>query len=109
MMIAIPCPHLHAAVELTDERRQHILDKHPEIMPDHFDQIAETIADPDEIQQDERFANTYHFSRRYEAIEDGKYLIVVVVTDLVPATRHWIVTAYLSRRVRKGVAVWKRN
>lgn len=109
MTTAILCPYLGASVELTDERHQHILDRHPDLLPDHFDQLAETITEPDEIRQDTRFPSTYLFARWHDDIRGGKNLVVVVVSDPAPAARHWVVTAYLSHQVRQGETLWKRN
>jgi hypothetical protein len=96
-------------VELTDERRQHILDKHPELLPVHLDRLVDTVADPDEVRRDTRFPNTRLFSKWFEASERGKHVIVAVVSNEKPIERHWIVTAYVSRRVRQGVSEWKRS
>ena len=108
-MLTIPCTYLGSDVELADERQQHILEKHPDLLPEQFDRIVETVADPDEVRCDERFPGTHLFSRWYEDVSRGKYIVVVIVSDGRPAQRHWIVTAYLTQRVRQGVTEWKRN
>jgi hypothetical protein len=36
-------------------------------------------------------------------------MVVVVVTQAAPAARHWIVTAYLARRLAEGEVEWKRS
>ncbi|MFM7279035.1 MAG: hypothetical protein ACKO1I_15605, partial [Microcystis aeruginosa] len=41
------------------------------------------------------------FSRWFDSIRQGKYVVVVVVSDLNPA-RHWIITAYLARKLTGG-------
>jgi hypothetical protein len=108
-MHIVDCPHLGARVELTDERQQHILSKHPELLPTHFGLITETVADPDEVRRDQRFPATRIFSRWYPNVERGKHIVVVIVTDAEPNERHWIVSAYMTRRVRQGVTEWKRT
>jgi uncharacterized protein YuzE len=39
------CPYLKAEVELGHEREQHIIERHPDLVPDHLTLIAETLAD----------------------------------------------------------------
>jgi hypothetical protein len=36
-------------VELTDERQRHILLKHPDLLPEYIDHVAETLAKPDKV------------------------------------------------------------
>jgi len=41
-------------------------------------------------------------------VQGGKHVMVVVVS--APADgRHWIITAYIARRLAEGVVEWKRN
>jgi hypothetical protein len=108
-VVLLPCPYLGGTVELTDERRQHILSKHPEVLPEHLDFLARTIADPDQVRSDSRFPSTRLFSRWFDALKGGKFLIVAVVSDQAPAVRHWIVTAYVTRGALRGVIEWTRN
>jgi hypothetical protein len=96
-------------VELTDERRQHILSKHPDVLPEHFDFLARTLADPDLVRRDGRFPSTRLFSRWFDELIGGKFLIAAVVTDRLPAARCWIVTADIARRPLRGVIEWTRN
>ncbi len=39
----------------------------------------------------------------------GKYIVVVVVSEPDAMNRHWIITAYLTRRLVEGEVEWKRN
>lgn len=105
----LPCPHLGGMVELTDERRQHILEKHPDLLPEYAEQLATTLADPDEVRSDQRFPMTRLFSQWFEAVKGGKHIVVAVVSDVLPHQRHWIVTAYLARRLTQGETEWQRN
>jgi hypothetical protein len=104
----LPCPYLGGTVELTDERRQHILLRHPDLLPEHFDRLAATLADPDEVRKDRRFPGTRIFSRWFEDLKGGKFIVGVVVSDLPPQERHWIVTAYIARELVRGDIEWKR-
>ncbi len=99
------CAYLNDEVELTAEREQHILERHPDLWPEPTIKIAQTLADPDQIV---RLSNSNErvFSRWFESIGAGKYVVVVVVSD----TRHWIVTAYITRRLSKrGEIEWVRT
>jgi hypothetical protein len=35
--------------------------------------------------------------------------VVVVVSDSTPSDRHWIVTAYLARKLAEGEVEWQRS
>lgn len=84
---------LGSNVELTAERERHIADRHPDLLPDYRRCIADTLADPDQIRRSARFGTARLFSRWFEAVRAGKYVIVIVVSDAAPAARHWIITA----------------
>lgn len=104
------CPYLGNDVELTDERECHITLRHPDLLPEHRRCISDTLALPDEIRSSPRFGNARLFSRWFEELRGGKYVVVVVVSDSIPLVRHWIITAYITRRLsRKGKIEWKRN
>ena len=107
-MTSFQCPYLHGEVELSGDRQQHIADSHPDLLPAHLDKIGLTLADPDEIRRSRRFANARIFVKWYDDLRAGKYVVVVAVTETFPATRHWIVTAYMARRLSEGDVEWKR-
>ncbi len=108
-MERLSCPYLGSAVELTDERQEHILARHPDFLPEYFEQLRETLANPDEIRRDNRFPATRLFSRWFESVKRGKFVVVAVVSDEPSPARHWVVTAYIARRVVQGVTEWNRN
>lgn len=108
-MELLPCPYLGETVELTDERQQHILSKHPDFLPEYFNQLAQTVADPDEVRRDSRFPATCLFARWFTDVKGGKFVVVAVVSDPPPQNRHWIVTAYIARKLAQGAIEWKRN
>ena len=103
------CPYLSAEVELTDERAQHIRANHPDLLPEHRSCVANTLADPDQVRRSRHFANARLLSRWFEPLRGGKYVVVVVVSDLSPKGRHWIITAYISRRLAEGDIEWARS
>ena len=109
-MRRFPCPFLAGEVELTDERLAHIRGGHPELISEAVDRIARALADPDEIRTDPRFAGTHLFSRWFDDLLSGKIMVVAVVADETGPheRRHWVVTAYVTRRLSQGVVEWSR-
>ncbi|QTA81032.1 Uncharacterized protein dnl_33550 [Desulfonema limicola] len=95
---------------MTEEREHHITDTHPGLLPEHIGCIADTLADPDQIRTSFRFANAKMFTRWFEGLREGKYLVVVVVSDGFPFERHWIITAYIARRLASsGDIEWTKS
>ena len=107
-MTMFPCPYLGQDVELSDERERHIAETHPEVLPEHKDEIGGTLLDPDQVRRSNRFANARLFSKWYDSLK-GKYLIVVVVSEDSPKIRNWIVTAYVTTKLSEGDVQWKRS
>jgi hypothetical protein len=103
------CPYLNAQVELTNEREQHITERHPDLLPEHRQRIADTLAHPDQVRRSSRFANARLFSRWFESVRGGKHAVVVIVSEPAPGTRHWIITAYIARRLAQGEVEWSRD
>jgi hypothetical protein len=108
-MSRYPCPYLEAEVELTAERDRHIAERHPDLLPEYRGRIAETLARPDQVRRSTRFAGARLFSRWYADVRLGKHVVVVVVSEPDSAERHWIITAYMARRLAEGVLEWKRD
>jgi hypothetical protein len=108
-MTQFACPYLHGVVELTDERERHIAERHPDLLPEHRERIADTLTNPDQIRRSMRFRNARLFSRWFEDIREGKHVVVVIMSEADPSNRHWIITAYLARRLGEGEIEWKRN
>lgn len=103
------CLYLDSEVELTQERERHILQRHPDLPTTYLDLIADTLSDPDEVRCDVRFENTLLFSRWFPILRKGSFAVVAVVTDTFPQERHWIVTAYISKKITQGETIWTRN
>lgn len=108
-MTRFPCPHLEGEVELSDERERHITERHPDLLPEHRDRVAQTLAKPDQVRRSARFGSAKLFSRWYTDAHQGKYVVVVVVSELDPTERHWIITAYITKRLAEGEVEWKRS
>ena len=108
-MPRFPCPYLHGEVELTDEREQHIADSHPDLLPEHRDLLAQALSDPDNVRRSRRFGNARLFSRRFDTVHGGKHVVVVVVSDAGANGRHWLITAYIARKLAEGDVEWTRS
>jgi hypothetical protein len=108
-MSRFPCPYLKGEVELTEERERHIAERHPDLLPEHRERVAETLADPDQVRRSVRFGSAKLFSRWYTDVQRGKHVVVVVVSELTATERHWIITAYLTRKLAEGEVEWRRN
>ncbi len=106
-MSQFPCPYLKSDVDLTEERERHITERHPDLLPEHRKRIAEALADPDQVRRSVRFGSAKLFSRWYTELRQGKY--VVVVSELEPSERHWIITAYIARTLVQGETEWERD
>jgi hypothetical protein len=103
------CPYLNSVVELTDEREAHITERHPDLLPEHRERLADVLAVPDQIRRSMRFGNARLFSRWFDNMRGGRYVVVVVVSDTKPSSRHWVITAYIARRLAEGEVEWQRN
>lgn len=104
-----PCPYLKGEVELTAERERHIAERHPDLLPEHRKRIAETLAEPDQVRRGVRFGRAKLFSRWFPKLRHGKHVVVIVVSESAPMGRHWIITAYIARKLTEGEVEWKRS
>lgn len=108
-MRVFPCPYLRGLVELTDEREAHIVQTHPDLLPDHIERIGEVLADPDRVRRSTRMNSARLFSRWFDNVRQGKHVVVVVVSEGTAVKRHWIITAYLARRLASGEVEWSKD
>jgi hypothetical protein len=102
------CPYLGIEVELTDEREQHIIETHPGTLPDYLEQLAETLNDPDQIRRSDRDPAAFLFSKWFDTIRTGRYLVVVVVSQTEPA-RSWVITVYTARKLVGDQPIWTKT
>jgi hypothetical protein len=108
-MAQFPCPFLQGDVELTEERESHIATNHPDLLPAHRQRIIDTLVAPDQVRRSARFGNAKLFSRWFADLRGGKHVVVVVVSDAGVTGRHWIITAYIARKLTEGEIEWKRS
>lgn len=102
----LSCPYLRGNVLLSAERERHIAERHPDLLPEHRDRIAATLATPNRVRRSRRFAAARLFSRWHSDLKDGKHVVVVIVGN---NSRYWIVTAYMARTLAPGEVEWARN
>jgi hypothetical protein len=103
-----PCPWLGAPVEITDERRFHILVRHRHLLIRDADPIRLALQDPDWIRQDDRAPNVHLFVRRYPFLEMQGYVVAVVASPTISRSP-WLITAFPARRPSRGGIVWHRD
>jgi hypothetical protein len=108
-MTDFKCPYLSNVVHVTDERKAHIAQNHPDLLPEYEDRIGSVLNDPDQVRISERFKNARLFSKWFDNIRGGKYIVVVVISEDRPVNRNWIVTAYITRRLSGGRLEWKKK
>ena len=107
-MQTFSCPYLNGEVELTAEREEHIAQTHPDLLPEHLPQVGLTLADPDQVRRSIRMSAARMFYRWFDDVRQGKYIVVVVVSEAAPAERNWIITAYVTRRLIDGEIEWQK-
>jgi hypothetical protein len=103
-----PCPYLNTTVELSAEREQHIATNHPGTLPDYWEQLQETLANPYQIRGSERDESALLFSKWFASIRTGRHLVAVTVSE-GDNSRHWIVTAYTARKLAGGQISWQKS
>ena len=90
------------AIRLTDERLEHILE-HPE-MAEMEPAIEETLQDPERVVQSISDPDVHLYYRFYfRTVVGGKFLCVVVKMGEAGA---FVLTAYLTDRIKKGERLW---
>ena len=80
----------------------------PDLVPEHRERIGATLADPDQVRRSPRFGAAKLFSRWFSDEKGGKHVIVVVVSPGDDG-RHWIITAYIARKLAEGEVEWARS
>lgn len=84
-------------VELTPERKRHILERHPDISP-YLDKISKVLLESDQIRVDKRDANVLLFYKYFSKIGKGKYLVIVIKIN----KRNFILTFYSTYKIKTG-------
>lgn len=100
------CSYLNSLVELTNERINHIITRHPELTNNYEKYISETLINPDQVRNDLRFQDTLLISRYYPQFNKGRSVVIAIVTEI---NRNFIVTAYTARKITQGEIIWTKN
>lgn len=106
-MARLACPYLGGKVDLTRERERHIAARHPDLLPAYRGCIIQVLEHPDQVRRLTGKPNARLLSRWFADVRGGKHMVVVVVTDPPPSGRHWVVTAYIARRLVQGDVEWQ--
>ena len=88
---------LGKTVELTSERKKHILIRHPDLKP-YFKLIKDALLKPDELKISKSDLQVLLFYKFFGTILNGKYIAVGVKLN----KRSFILTAYLTNRILTG-------
>lgn len=92
-------------IRLTEERLAHILE-HPE-MREMEPRIAETLAQPEKVVESLSDEQARLYYRFYLSTRIGNKHLCVVVKDVDADA--FVVTAYLTDKVKKGRVLWPRK
>lgn len=84
-------------VELTEERKSHIILKHPELKI-HIKKISQVLSSPDTVRKSKIDTAALLFYKYFDTIKGGKYINVTVKKD----ERNFILTAYITDKIRAG-------
>lgn len=112
-MAWFPCPYLGTEVELTDERREHIVWRHRNVPRSLARYVSQTLADPDAVRVRSTATDELLFVREFEELSIEPFMVVVVVAGEPrfneDKARHWIVTAYVETEIPEmGEVQWER-
>lgn len=102
------CSYLGTEVELTPERESHITATHPGMLPEYWEQFADTLNDPDQVRKSDRDDSALMFSKWFETIRTGRYLVIVTICQN-ESSRYWVITAYTARRLSGGTVIWTKT
>ena len=93
-------------IRLTPERQEHIETDHPE-MSGQINKIQNTLKNPDVIVRSKTDPDVELFYQHYNTTPvTEKYLCVVVK---VLGSDLFIITAYFTDTIRKGIILWKKK
>jgi len=60
------CLYLSSQVELSDEREEHIIQNHPNTLPDYLERLSENLANPDLVRPSKHDTQALLFSKWFD-------------------------------------------
>jgi hypothetical protein len=105
-MASLACPYLSEEVELSPERERHICSHHPDLLPDYRHCMIDTVADPDQVRLSSRDRKAKLFTKWFQDLRGGKYVVVVVICS---PGNPWVITAYMARKLAEGEIEWRKS
>lgn len=94
-------------IRLTDERWQHIYYTHPEIDEFYIAKSKETLIKPDVVIKNRKDPTEFLYHKHYPKTYFGSRYLVVVVKHL--NSDGFIITLYLTSKIKIGEIVWKKK
>ena len=91
-------------IRLTDERLQHIITDHPEILKP-TDKIGETLMFSSTVIKSEDDPYVWLYYRPYRAFVGQKSFLLVIVK--ISDGEGFVITAFYVANLQKGEVVWK--
>ncbi|MFH1234565.1 MAG: PBECR2 nuclease fold domain-containing protein [Candidatus Diapherotrites archaeon] len=88
---------------LGEERLAHILQSHPE-MRGHLSKLTRALESPDEIRASQYDAKVWLHYKFYKSLD--KYIVAAVK---VLNGNGFIITAYMTDRIKLGETLWKKK
>lgn len=84
-------------IELTSERKKHILTFHPDLHS-YMKHIKAVLLQPDDLRISKSDPQVLLFYKYFDTILDGKYIAVTVKLN----ERNFILTSYLTDHIKSG-------
>jgi hypothetical protein len=74
-MILFSCPYFRVEVELSETRKEHIAERHPDLLPARANLIGETLLAADVVRISARMGTARQLSRWYADLLGGKHVV----------------------------------
>lgn len=91
-------------IRLTDERLQHVIIDHPELLKP-IDKIEETLMFPSIVIKSEDDPYVWLYYRPYKVFPRQKSFLLVIVK--ISNGEGFVITAFYVKNLQKGEVVWK--
>ncbi|MGI8927628.1 MAG: hypothetical protein ACR2HN_13440 [Tepidiformaceae bacterium] len=73
------CPYLGLPVELSEERRRHIMSRHEIVVQDGVARLMVTLGDPDQVRWRRSAPGELIFVREFDDLGAESHIVVVVI------------------------------